>query len=218
MFLVDVAIDAFSVFIIMLPLMILFPKYMKKQKVITSMHHSIGVIFYIIVIAGILSVNGIPSLLHMQFSPSFQLIPFQNIADNYFSYIQSGVGFILLGLLLPLLWKSNRSLKNTIGWGLLFSLFIEIMQMFCAKVTSVDDLIFDIVGLLIGYILFAVIHHINEDLLDDTYLCFRNRKHTSICIRYEFVFYMIVIYIIMFCVQSTISSLVWRALYSIILV
>lgn len=218
MFLVDVAIDAFSVFIIMLPLMILFPKYMKKQKVITSIHHSIGVIFYVIVIAGILSVNGIPSLLHIQFSPSFNFVPFQNIADNYFSYIQSGVGFILLGLLLPLLWKSNRSLKNTILWGLVFSLFIETMQMFCARVTDVNDLIFDILGLILGYIIFAFIYHMNRELLECTFLRFRNRKHTSICIRYEFILYMIVIYIVMFCVQSTISNFVWRILYSIILV
>lgn len=218
MFLVDIIVDALSVFLIMLPVMILFPKYMKKQKVITSINHSIGVAFYIIVIAIILSINGIPSLLYMKIDLSFNLMPFQDIAYNYPLYIQSGIGFILLGFLLPVLWKSNRSLKNTLLYGFLFSLFIEVMQIFCSRVSDVNDLIFNTIGLLTGYIIFTLVYHINADIFDDSYLRFRNIKYTKACVRYEFVFYMLLIFVVMFCVQASISNWVWRIIYTIALV
>ena len=83
MLLVDLAIDAFSAFIFMLPVMILLPMYMKKQKVTVDNLHKFGMALYVIVLSVILTINGIPSLLYMKVDPNFNFIPFRDITYNY---------------------------------------------------------------------------------------------------------------------------------------
>ena len=217
MLFVDLAIDAFSAFIFMLPVMILLPKYMKKQKVIAETLHKFGMALYVIIISVILTINGIPSLLHMQIDPNLNFIPFKDFTFNYPLYIESGVAFMFLGLLLPTFWRHNRSLKNTMLYGMAFSLFIEIMQIFCSRVTDINDLLFDAIGLCIGYFLFVALYYVKEDLFEHTCLRFRNRKRTSALIRYEFILYMILIFVVMFCVQSAIYTAIWDILYKIAL-
>lgn len=217
MFLVDLLIDIFSAFIIMLPVMILLPKFMKKQKVIVRKSHKIGMVLYVIVIAAIFSINGLPSLFHMKLDTHINYIPFKNIADNYLLYIESGVAFIFLGFLLPVFWKNSRSFKNTFFYGFCFSLLIEIIQLFCSRLSDINDLIFNTLGLCIGYLLFSLLRLIKNDIFENTYLIFRNRKRTSIFIRYEFILYTVLIFIFMFCLQSIISNLVWRLIYTVVL-
>ena len=217
MLFVDLAIDAFSAFILMLPVMILLPRYMKKQKVKADNLHKFGMALYVIVISAILTTNGIPSLLHMQIDASFNFIPFKDFTYNYLFYIESGIAFMFLGILLPTFWKYNRSLKNTMLYGMAFALFIEIMQIFCSRVTDINDLLFDALGLCIGYFLFVVLYRTKEDIFERTCLRFRNRKQTSIIIRYEFIFYMLFIFVVMFCVQSAIYTEIWDLLYKIAL-
>ncbi len=217
MFLIDLAIDIISVLIFMLPVMILLPKYMKKQKVIVRTPHKAGMILYIILIASIFSINGIPSLFHMKIELDYNYIPFQEFLIYYPSYLKSGITFIFFGLMLPIFWNDNRSFKNTFFYGFCFSLFIEIVQIFCSKSSDVNDLIFSMIGLLAGYALFSILHYANENMFENTYLIFRNRMRTSFLIRYEFILYIVAIFLFMFCFQSIISNLAWRLIYTVVL-
>ena len=69
--------------------------------------------------------------------------------------------FVPFGFMLPIMWNEFESFKKTVEAGFLFSLFIEITQMFNFRATDVDDLMMNTLGTVIGfgiyYILFVKI-------------------------------------------------------------
>lgn len=74
---------------------------------------------------------------------------FENVLGNIFL-------FIPLGILLPILMKKNG--KSILLYGICVSLSIEIIQfIFGLGSTDIDDLIFNAIGVLIGYLLFHFI-------------------------------------------------------------
>lgn len=77
------------------------------------------------------------------------LIPFRS--DGIMTYILNIFMFMPLGFLLPLIWESFRNSIRVLHTGLLFSLSIEICQLFNARATDVDDLIMNTLGAILGY-------------------------------------------------------------------
>lgn len=68
-----------------------------------------------------------------------------------------------LGLLLPILWTNLRNLKKIFLIGLFTSLSIEILQLIenilylGFRSVDIDDVIFNVIGILLGYSLFKVL-------------------------------------------------------------
>lgn len=77
------------------------------------------------------------------------LIPFGS--EGVTNYILNVVLFMPLGFLLPLIWIQYRTLSHTALAGFLFSLSIEIGQLFNHRVTDIDDLLMNTLGALIGF-------------------------------------------------------------------
>lgn len=75
-----------------------------------------------------------------------------------------------LGFFLPLLYKSCRKVYITTLIGFLFSFSIEISQGILGRTADIDDLIFNTVGVVIGYftykILSEIIKRIGNDILE----------------------------------------------------
>lgn len=70
------------------------------------------------------------------------------------------VGFIPLGILLPLLFKKLRSAPKTIFIVFLFSLGFELTQLFTMLgVFDVDDLLLNTLGGAIGYLVLIISQH-----------------------------------------------------------
>lgn len=65
--------------------------------------------------------------------------------------------FVPLGIFVPCLWRKYRSMMKTVGLGLLTSLGIEILQIFTFRATDINDLITNVTGTMIGYLIGRVI-------------------------------------------------------------
>ena len=59
--------------------------------------------------------------------------------------------FIPFGLFLPVLWREFFSFRNTLLLSLGFTVFIELSQLFCNRITDVNDIITNTFGALIGF-------------------------------------------------------------------
>lgn len=69
------------------------------------------------------------------------------------------VGFIPFGMLLPLLFRRKPYFLLTVIYGFLFSLALELAQWFMAVGSfDVDDLFLNTVGVIVGYLLFRIVH------------------------------------------------------------
>ena len=68
-------------------------------------------------------------------------------------------GFVPLGYLVPLVFKKHSSFFKTLVFGLLFILFIEIIQLLTGLGEfDVDDIILNMLGVLLGNIAYKVIN------------------------------------------------------------
>lgn len=107
----------------------------------------------------IIDTNGI-HIIHQDLD-NINIIPFYFFYDiynecfvmkNYNYFFINIIGNILLfvpiGIFLPLLW--NISYKKTLMYGIIFSIIVEIIQIWLPRVTDIDDVILNNIGVYIG--------------------------------------------------------------------
>lgn len=81
-------------------------------------------------------------------------------SDGMATYILNIIMFVPLGFLLPLIWKKYRKVWRVLCIGAVFSLAIEIGQLFNRRQTDIDDFLMNTIGACIGFgiwMLFAVV-------------------------------------------------------------
>lgn len=139
----------------------------KKNKTIPKIRTTILlVVFYYYLCVMLTKIVGMPTLSDWMrltklgesfFNPNINLVPF---SDGFsLSFILNIFLFIPLGFLCPFISKSYQSVKGTFLIGSGLSLSIEIVQLFTQyRATDIDDLITNIIGSLVGYFCFKVIH------------------------------------------------------------
>jgi len=96
-------------------------------------------------------ITKLPDALRMHFNPRLQLIPFYGIQNDLFNSALNIVLFIPFGFFLPALWRQFFSFKNTLITALCFTTFIEITQLFCNRLTDVNDILMNTLGAVIGF-------------------------------------------------------------------
>ena len=71
--------------------------------------------------------------------------------------------FIPLGVFIPIVFKSKRKLYQTaiISFAVTFS--IEFFQFFIGRSSDIDDVITNLLGAVIGYMLFKVLHVFSQE-------------------------------------------------------
>ena len=74
---------------------------------------------------------------------------------NIINIVGNIVLFIPIGILIPILWKIKD--RYVILIGFLISLSIEITQLFLDRVTDVDDLILNTLGVIIGVLVYKCV-------------------------------------------------------------
>lgn len=108
-------------------------------------------------------------------SDSVNLVPFRTIGQYIHEFADSGsiwafknlggniVLFIPIGIFLPLIWKSQR---KTAGFTVTVTgiiLFVELIQLFAMLGSfDIDDLIFNVIGALLGFIILKLIWRIQK--------------------------------------------------------
>lgn len=86
------------------------------------------------------------------------LIPFRS--DGIMTYILNIIMFMPLGFLLPFIWEDFRNLVKVLYTGFLFSLAIEISQLFNNRATDIDDLIMNTLGAILGYFVYIGVRNL----------------------------------------------------------
>lgn len=102
------------------------------------------------------------------------LIPFKVIANTYREAFVNGVRsyffinflgnimmFMPFGFFVPLLW--DRSNGKVILLGCLASVFIEVCQLFLYRSTDIDDVILNVIGVVLGLLIFHLLRRITKD-------------------------------------------------------
>lgn len=82
------------------------------------------------------------------FTGEINLRPFDSVDILFFLNI---IMFMPFGFLLPLIWKDCGKGIKTVAVGMLFSLLIEITQLFNFRTSDIDDLLANTCGTLIGF-------------------------------------------------------------------
>lgn len=165
LFLMDMAIGAGSGLALSVPLLLWLEKKMQgKGK--KKPWHTAGVLLFAFLLAGILTVTGVPALYQFRLDGNINMVPMVDIFTDFSQYFKNMILFVPLGFLLPLLWKRERLVEKTVSIGFLFSLYIEVLQLFSFRATDIDDLLMNTLGTWIGYLLFMVIWKIMPGLCE----------------------------------------------------
>ncbi|SMC29056.1 Glycopeptide antibiotics resistance protein [Clostridium acidisoli DSM 12555] len=148
-------------------------KHLKRE---IPWHHYLFGYFFIFYLMITLILVGFPSLSQWKFclsinkpifNPHINLVPFKDGFD--ITNILNIVLFIPFGFLLPTLWKKYRNLKLTFCYGLFFTVFIEVSQLFTtSRTTDIDDIIMNIIGAICGWIIFNIVKNIFSKFANKT--------------------------------------------------
>ena len=126
----------------------------------------LGYIVTVLLVTGILSINLI-DLTRFKMVPN--LIPLVRTIKDLFNYpfevlqqvLLNIVFFIPFGFLFTMLYiKGERSILKVIRAALLFSSIIEILEYFAGRYMDIDDILWNVIGAIIGGILYNLICNI----------------------------------------------------------
>lgn len=97
------------------------------------------------------------------------IVPFSQSIDIT-AYLLNILLFIPLGFLMPFISRKKCSIINVILNGFSFTLFIEISQLLNNRRTDIDDIIMNIIGAVIGFVLYNLFIKITKLDIDNKYM------------------------------------------------
>lgn len=153
----DILIRSLSGYVFIIPVLIFYFLYLKKKGREQKFLHISAVFVFCYYLFGILTVTGIGYTRTMLFSPRISLIPFIGMITGPIDTLLNVVLFVPLGFFLPLLYKKYHNIRNVILTGFLFSISVEIVQMFGWGATDINDLITNTAGTCLGYFVYCLI-------------------------------------------------------------
>lgn len=153
----DILIRSISGYVFIFPVLILYFSLLKKWGRKQDLIHIATVFLFCYYLFGILTVTGIGYTSTMSFRPRISLIPFLSMISGPIDTILNVVLFVPFGFFLPLLYKKYRNIRNVILTGFLFSLSVEIVQMFDWGATDINDLITNTAGVCLGYLAYYLL-------------------------------------------------------------
>jgi glycopeptide antibiotics resistance protein len=165
LFISDILIRSLSGYIFIVPVLILYFLYLKKTGRKQSFLHIVTVFLFCYYLFGILTVTGIGYTSKIRFRPNISLIPFLGMITGPVDTMLNIILFVPLGIFLPLLYKKYHRIKPVALTGFLFSLSVEIVQMFGWGSTDINDLITNTAGVCLGYLIYYLLFNVMPDNL-----------------------------------------------------
>ena len=148
---------AFSGYMFMVPVLIVYflllSIFRRKQKPL----HIVTCFVFCFYLFLIIAATGIGNTTASSFSPEIIMVPFRDLFRAPMHVILNIAAFVPFGIFLPLLYKRCRNIKMAAVTGFLFSLCIELVQMFGWGATEIDDLIANTFGICLGYYSYCLI-------------------------------------------------------------
>ncbi len=132
----------------------------KRGKRISAIYHIATILFAVYIIA-VFYVTGSGTFyegMRRQFEINWMevnMVPFSNDIDLR-GYLLNILMFVPFGFLVPFIWRKRDRFMRVLFSGFLFSLLIEVSQLFNNRATDVDDLIMNTVGAIVGFGLFKL--------------------------------------------------------------
>lgn len=214
----DYIIEAFTNYIFLLPIfiileIILYAVY-KKNNIKIGIGYLFGWQLLACLITAITSITGsaginniiqhITTIIRLE---EINLVPLIHWGlSDLFGLIMNIVLFIPIGILLPLLWKKGSSFNQTVLSGFIFSLLIELSQLFNWRATDIDDLLMNTFGVMVGYGLY--------------YLLFRkitvfqmNNESTNKVIKYSPLINVLLFFLLQFFIGKPYIRFIWDTIY-----
>jgi len=162
-------------------------KRLKKKSLKTNIFHETGLILFAAFSIGLAALTVFPKL---EFTESgvnimgnaldpnrMNFIPFmlfkrmamvkddQQLQQMIVIFLGNILMFMPIGFFSALLWKKIKTLKILLT-GTLTTLFIEIVQMFVGRETDIDDVIFNILGVYLGYLIYLLLNKLFGSFFD----------------------------------------------------
>ena len=143
-------------------------KSARKNRVPLSAKHFVRVYIFLLYLAFIFQASGVgtiwcigkyDSLIRVE---EIVLIPFKDFGGIH-SVLEYALNIFMMlpfGFLLPLIWPEFRSIKKVVFTGFSFSLIIELSQLLNLRATTIDDLIMNTLGALLGCLIYCCLHRI----------------------------------------------------------
>lgn len=146
------SMELIAAIIILLPIMFLYHTVVFRNVRKTFVY---GVLT--LYLAEICVLVGFPNIIGIRTVLSFNIVPFLGILSDIRNSYLNILLFVPLGIFLPCLWQEYRTMKKTVLFGSVTSLGIEVSQIFTMRATDVNDLITNVAGTVIGYLIGKVI-------------------------------------------------------------
>lgn len=150
-----------------------------------NLYHEIALLIFVIFIVGLASQTVIPKI-ELGINGNINILKngkyginlpplkvlfetyrevFINLNINYFiiNFLGNIIMFMPIGFFIPLLWEIPD--KKIIIVGFLFSLFIEVCQLFLNRGTDVDDLILNTLGTILGLLVYKFLYKKFKNLI-----------------------------------------------------
>ena len=181
---------------ILISMLLLIPVFSVLCK--TRFHNIKKTILYFVFatyLAAVYLFVGMPTLQFMRFELSLTLTPFLPMIADFKNTILNIILFIPLGIMLPFLWKKYDTLRETLFFGFLMSLAIELLQILTYRATDINDLIANTIGAVLGYFVFRIISCIIPPITK-----FASRKN-------EITIVMLSVFAVMFFLQPYLATL-----------
>lgn len=145
-----IGMDCLSSMLILTPLTLVILKLSGRRLI---SRHTVCLLLYLCVLCGIYSVTGLPDIKYCSFDFTWNLIPMVDIFHSPDQYVLNILMFLPVGFLLPLLWDEYQDFRHVFGFCCFLTVFIEIAQVFTFRTTDIDDLLTNLLGAGIGYLL-----------------------------------------------------------------
>ena len=93
--------------------------------------------------------------------PLVNLFQYDSVRDVIWNVVGNTAMFIPTGIILPIIYRKMDHFGKVIAAGAFISLCIELMQLpFATRVTDIDDLILNTLGVMIGYGIYSLVKKI----------------------------------------------------------
>jgi glycopeptide antibiotics resistance protein len=189
-----------TIFLCFLFQILIFRKIAHKSRVNLSFLHYLGVGVFLVYLLIVYRVTGMGTIWDIGRYETLirwhqiHLYPFHNLQYDLPFILLNIIMTIPLGFLLPTIWPEFRKLSKVAFTGFCLSMTIELSQLLNNRGTSVEDLLMNTLGAIIGYLLFAIHYKLFHPLtrLEPRY------KSTSVIITNEGFFYILFSFLGMF--------------------
>jgi len=191
----DILIRSISGYVFIVPGLLLYFIIFKKTNKNQMPLHIATVFVFCYYLIGVLTMTGIGKL--KVFEPTIVLIPFRDM-------ISGPIDTILNVVLFAPLDKKYSHISTVALTGFLFSLSIEIVQMFGRGATDINDLITNTVGACLGFFIYQLLNKLIPKEICGKFQAYKIND------RIEVLFLIIYSFVIMVTIQPLVISRLFR--------